>query len=111
MIIRNWYLNSKYRHLYVLFKNTVWKGFALSVIAERIEMLGNSTSFIEDKTNLQVVSASGTDVSLSWKPINSFLSHSETKLFLVHFKELEPKTLEKTQVGRLTSMTLFSLVS
>ena len=109
VIIRNWYVNSKYRHLKVLFKNTVWEGFALSSIAEKLEMLGNSASFIEDKTHLQVVSASGTDVSLSWKPTNNVLSHSETELFLVHFKELEPKTLVKTQVGRLTSVTLSSL--
>ena len=109
VIIRNWYVNAKYRHLTVLFSNTLWEDFALSAIAEELEMLGNGTSFIEDKTDLHVVSSNATDVSLSWKPTDNVLVYSETKLFVVHFKQLAPETLKKTKVDNQKSFSVSSL--
>ena len=109
VIIRNWYVNAKYRHLTVLFSNTLWEDFALSAIAEELEMLGSGTSFIEEKTDLHVVSGNATDVSLSWKPTDHVLVYSETKLFVVHFKQLAPETLKETQVDHQTSFSVSSL--
>ena len=109
VIIRNWFVDAKYRHLTVLFSNTLWEDFALSAIAEELEMLGNRTSFIEEKTDLHVVSANATDVSLSWKPTDNVLVYSETKLFVVHFKQLAPETLKETQVDKQTSFSVSSL--
>ena len=110
VIIKNWYLNAKYRHLNVLFSNTLWEDFALFAIAGRLEKLGNGTRFIENKSNLQVVSSNSTDVTLSWQPTNSVLSSTETEIFLVHFKQLEPKSLVKRQVDiNQTSLTVSSL--
>ena len=109
VIIRNWYVDAKYRHLTVLFSNTLWEDFALSAIAEELEMLGSGTSFIEEKTDLHVVSGNATDVSLSWKPTDNVLVYSETKLFVVHFKQLAPETLKETQVDHQTSFSVSSL--
>ena len=109
VVIRSWNVNAKYRHLKVLFSNNVWEGFALSAIATKMETLTNSVNFIEKETNLQVVSASATDVSLSWQQTEGTLKLSETELFLVHFKQLEPKTLVKTKVDNEISLTVTSL--
>ncbi|XP_078357676.1 uncharacterized protein LOC144642570 [Oculina patagonica] len=109
VIIRNWNVSAKYRHLKVLFKDNLWEDFALSAIAARFDKLGNSVNHIENRTSLQVVFANATDVSLSWQQMNGLLSHPETELFLVHFKQQDPKSLAKTDVDSQTSLSVPSL--
>lgn len=109
VIITNWNVGAKYRHLKVLFNDTLWEGFALWDIAERFDKLVNSANYVKNRTNLQVVSTSETSVSLSWQQSSSLLTHSKTVLYLVHFKQLEPTSLKKTQVQSETSLTVSSL--
>ena len=109
VIIGNWKVSAKYRHLKVLFKDNLWEDFALSAIGTRFDKLGNSANYIENRISLQVVSANATDVSLSWQQMNGLLSHPKTELFLVHFKVQDPKSLAKTKVDRQTSLIVPSL--
>ena len=111
VIVTNWNVGTKYRHLKVLFNDTLWEGFALWDIAERFDKLVNSANYVKNRTNLQVVSTSETSVSLSWQQSSSLLTHSKTELYLVHFKQLEPTSLKKTQVQSETSLTVSSLDS
>jgi len=110
VIIRNWKVSVKYRHLKVLFNDTLWEGFALSAIAARFDKLNNSVNYIERSTKLQVVSSNDTSVSLTWHQSSGLLSHPKTELYLVHFQRQDPaKTLKKAQVDSQTSLTVSSL--
>ena len=110
VIIRNWNVSAKYKHLKVLFNDTLWEGFALSAIAARFDQLNNSVNYIERSTRLQVVSSNDTSVSLSWHQSIGLLSHPKTDLYLVHFQRQDPaKTLTKAEVDSQTSQTVSSL--
>ena len=110
VIIRNWNVSAKYKHLKVLFNDTLWEGFALSAIAARFDQLNNSVNYIERSTRLQVVSSNDTSVSLSWHQSSGLLSHPKTDLYLVHFQRQHPaKTLTKAKVDSQTSQTVSSL--
>lgn len=110
VIIRNWNVSAKYKHLKVLFNDTLWEGFALSAIAARFDQLNNSFNYIERSTRLQVVSSNDTSVSLSWHQSSGLLSHPKTDLYLVHFQRQHPaKTLRKAKVDSQTSLTVSSL--
>ena len=98
VIITNWNVNTKYRHLTVLFNDTLWEAFALSGIVSILDKLGKSANYVENSTKLTVVSTSGTSASLFWKQGSSPLTHPQTELYLVHFKQIEPNSLKKQQV-------------
>ena len=109
VIILNWNVSADYRHLKVLFNDTLWEGFALSGIAPILDQLGKSANYVQNSTNLQVVSTTNTSVSLSWLQPSSVLTHPNTELYLVHFKKLNPSSLKKQQVQTVTSLTISSL--
>jgi len=109
VIISNWNVNETYKHLKVLFNDTIWESFALSGIGTILDKLEESANFIENGTNLEVVTVSGDNVSLSWNQNSELLTHPQTELFLVHFKQHEPTSLEKIQVESQTSLTVSSL--
>ena len=98
VIITNWNVNTKYRHLTVLFNDTLWEAFALSGIVSILDKLGKSANYLENRTKLTVVSTSRTSASLFWKQASSPLTHPQTELYLVHFKQIDPNSLKKQQV-------------
>lgn len=89
VIILNWNVSADYRHLKVLFNDTLWEGFALSGIAPILDQLGKSANYVQNSTNLQVVSTTNTSVSLSWLQPSSVLTHPNTELYLVHFNKIK----------------------
>ena len=106
VIIKNWNVSAKYSHLKVLFNDTLWEGYALSGISPVLEKLENNVYFIKTRTNLEVVSANQTSVTLSWNQPSGLLTSSESELYLVHFKQLEPTSLKKTQLQSQASITV-----
>ena len=106
VIITNWNVNAKYRHLTVLFNDTLWEAFALSGIVSILDKLGTSVNYVENSTQLKVVSTSGTSASLSWEQASSPLTHPQTELYLVHFKQIQPNSLKKQQVLGKTALTV-----
>ena len=111
VIITNWNVSENYRHLKVLFGDTLWEGFTLSGVTTVLDNLENSVDFIENRTNLEVVAVNSTNISLSWDQTNDLLSHPKSELFLFYFKQYEPTSLEKIQAARQTSLTVSSLNS
>ena len=110
VIIQNWNVNTKYKHLTIVFNNTVWQAFALSDIASRVDQLNKSVAFLESDSRLEVVSANGTNVILSWEQANQgFLSHPNTELLLVNFPTTDPTSIRKTPVNGRTSLAVASL--
>lgn len=80
--------------------------YALSGISPVLEKLENNVYFIETRTNLELVSANQTSVTLSWNQPSGLLTSSESELYLVHFKQLEPTSLKKTQLQSRASITV-----
>ena len=106
VIIKNWNVSAKYSHLKVLFNDTLWEGYALSGISPVLDKLENNVYFIETRTNLELVSANQTSVTLSWNQPSGLSTSSESELYLVHFKQLEPTSLKKTQLQSRASITV-----
>ena len=110
VIIQNWNVSAKYKHLSIVFNNTVWQAFALSEIASKIDQLNRSVSFIGNNSSLQVVSANGTNVRLSWRQlVQGFLSNSNTEVLLINFPTTDPTSIRKRPVNGRTSLAVTSL--
>lgn len=110
VVIQNWNVNTKYKHLSIVFNNTVWQSFALSDIASRIDQLNDSVAFLERDSRLKVVWFShGNSVKLSWnqrsQPQGS-LSHPNSELLLISFPTKDPTSIRKIKLNRRTSAIL-----
>ena len=109
VVIANWKLSSKNRHLKIVLKDTVWQDHILSAIISKFENLENSVKFIENQSNLRVDSATGSTVSLSWQQIGDLSTHPETKLLLIKMKKSDPIDLTRQEVNSQTSLSISSL--
>ena len=110
VIIQNWNVSAKYKHLSMVFNDTMWPAFALSDISSRMDQLNRSVSFIEDDSKFDVESADGANVTLSWEqPGQVVLSHPSTKLLLVKFSTADPTGIQYTLVSGRTSIVVTSL--
>lgn len=110
VVIQNWNVNTKYKHLSIVFNNTVWQSFALSDIASRIDQLNDSVAFLERDSRFKVVWFShGNNVKLSWnqrsQPQGS-LSHPNSELLLISFPTKDPTSIRKIKLNRTTSAVL-----
>lgn len=99
VMVINWKVSEKYRHLSVVFSNTLWKGIALSAIASKFDNLNHSSSYVTNQTALHVFSTHEGNISLSWQGTDNILSNTNSKLFLVNFDKKNPKRFNKTQVN------------
>ena len=110
VIIQNWNVNSTYKHLSIVFNNTVWPATALSDIASIINRMTRSVGYIEEHSRFRVVSASGNNVELSWHQADQgVLPQSNSQLILVRFPTTNPRDITKTQVNEQTSITVSPL--
>ncbi|XP_068680311.1 uncharacterized protein [Montipora foliosa] len=110
VIIQNWNVNSTYKHLSIVFNNTVWPAGALSDIASIINAMTQSVGFIEEDSRFRVVSASGNNVELSWHQADQdVLPQPNSQLVLVRFPTTNPRNIIETQVNGQTSITVSSL--
>ena len=109
VIVINWKVGEKNRHLKVVFNDTLWEGFALSAITSIFDNLNSSSQFVANETELQVDSRNGTYIRLSWQVMEDSVMHPNTELFLVYFEQKFPKVLNKTQVDNVMSLNISSL--
>lgn len=113
VVIQNWNVHAKYKHLSIVFNNTVWQSFALSDIASRIDQLNDSVAFLERDSRLKVVWFShGNNVKLSWnqrsQPQGS-LSHPNSELLLISFPTKDPTSIRKTKLNNRTLSAILPL--
>lgn len=109
VIIQNWNVSAKYKHLSILFSDTLWPAFALSEIASKIDQLNRSVTFIAEDSGLGVVSSDRTEVTLSWdQPDQGVLPHPNTELLLVNLSTTDPSDIGKTPVNGRSSITITS---
>ena len=108
VIVINWNVGEKNRHLKVVFNDTLWEGFALSAITSSFDNLSNSSQYVVNQTELQVDSRNGTYIHFSWQGMEDILMHPNTKLLVVYFDQKFPKVLNKTQVASGMSLSISS---
>ena len=109
VIVINWKVSEKNRHLKVVFNDILWEGFAFSAITSSFDDLTNSTQNVINRSDIQVYSRNGTYMRLYWQAVDDTVMHPSTKLFLVYFDQKFPKDLNKTQVDNQVSLDILSL--
>ena len=109
VIVVNWNVGEKNRHLKVVFNDTLWEGFALSAITSSFDNLNNSYQYVVNQTKLHVDSRNGTYTRLSWQVMENIAMHPNTELCVMYFDRKPPKVLNKTQVDRGMSLDISTL--
>ena len=110
VIIQNWNVNAKYKHLSIVFDNTVWPASALSQILSEIDQLSRSVAFVNSESRFEVENSTGSSVVLSWHQASrGVLPREGTTLFVVNFPTAHPRQIQRQEISQGTSLTVTSL--
>lgn len=69
IVIQNWGVSSKYKHLKIAFKDTVWSNYVLRRVERNFEQLDTKVKHIAIEPNFKVISFDGSSAQLSWDPL------------------------------------------
>ena len=110
VIIQNWNVDAKYKHLSVVFGNTVWPASALSQIVSEIDQLNRIVAFVDNESRFEVESSTGSSVVLSWQRAGQGVLPLEgTQLFVVNFPTAHPTQIQRQRISQGTSLIVTSL--
>jgi len=109
IVIQNWAVSSKYRHLKIVLKDIVWSSDVLHRVREKFDELDTKVKHIATESNFNVVSFDGTSVKLSWSKLPGPPLDKTTKLLLMKVDTNNPKGMTTEDVGKQVTVSVSSL--
>ena len=99
IIVANWGNGNKYRHLKVVFKDTIWTSYALVKIKHQLPQIGDVVTNVVENSNLVIKEFKGTSVKLSWNPILTHIpAELNTQLFIMKTDLRNPSDMATVQL-------------
>ena len=109
IVIQNWAVSSKYKHLKIVLKNIVWSSYVLHRVRKKFDKLDTMVKHIATESNFNVVSFDGTSVQLSWSKLPGPPLEETTKLLLMKVDTNNPKGLTTEDVGGQVTVSVSTL--
>ena len=109
IVIQNWGVSSKYKHLKIAFKDTVWSSYMLWRVKRKFEQLDTKVQHIAIEPNFKVDSFDGSSAQLSWDPLPGPALSASAKLFLMKLDTNNPKDMTTEDVSEQVELSLSSL--
>lgn len=109
IVIQNWGVSSKYKHLKIAFKDTVWSSYVLWRVKRKLEQLDTKVQHIAIEPNFNVDSFDGSSAQLSWDPLPGPALDESTKLYLMKVDTNNPKGMTTEDVGQRAELSVSSL--
>lgn len=109
IVIQNWGVSSKYKHLKIAFKDTVWSSYVMWRARRKFEQLDSKVQHIAIEPNFKVISFDGSSAQLSWDPLPGPALDESVKLFLMKLDTNNPKDMNTEDVGKQVELSVSSL--
>jgi len=109
IVIQNWAVSSKYKHLSIVLKDVVWSSYVLKRVRKRFDELDTTVKHIATESNFKVVSFDGFSVQLSWNKLPGPPLDETTKLLLMKVDTNNPKGMTTVDVGGQVKTSVSSL--
>ena len=109
IVIQNWAVSSKYKHLKIVLKDIVWSSYVLHKVREKFDELDTKVKHIATESKFDFVSFDGTSVQLSWSKLPDPPLDKTTKLLLMKVDTNNPKGMTTQDVGRQVTVSVSTL--
>ena len=109
IVIQNWAVSSKYKHLNIVLKDVVWSSYVLQRVRRKFDELDTKVKHIATESNFKVVSFDGSSVQLSWNTLPGPPLDETTELLLMKLDTNNPKGMTTVDVGGQATVSVSSL--